>query len=175
MAIRSYVKGDEMEPPVYSSDVEEKLVALGISLPETANPLALYEPVRRGGYYLYVSGQIAMSDGSLVHPGVVGESVGVDLAAQAARVCTINGLAAVKKFIGGLDGIRLVKLSGYVASAPNFHQQPKVIDGASQLLVDVFGPEVGMGARAAVGVSALPLGSSVEVELIFELDSTVYS
>ena len=157
-----------MEPSVYSSDVELKLAGLGISLPEIASPLALYQPVRRGGYYLYVSGQIAISEGSLVHPGV-------DSAVQAARICTINGLAAVKKFIGGLDGIRLVKLSGYVASTPDFHQQPKVIDGASQLLIDVFGPEVGMGARAAIGVSALPLGSSVEVELMFELDPAVYS
>jgi|TARA_B110000263_G_scaffold154004_1_gene133661 enamine deaminase RidA (YjgF/YER057c/UK114 family) len=164
-----------MEPSVYSSDVELKLAGLGISLPEIASPLALYQPVRRGGYYLYVSGQIAISEGSLVHPGVVGDSVGVDSAVQAARICTINGLAAVKKFIGGLDGIRLVKLSGYVASTPDFHQQPKVIDGASQLLIDVFGPEVGMGARAAIGVSALPLGSSVEVELMFELDPAVYS
>jgi len=164
-----------MKLAVYSSGVEERLIELEISLPEIASPLALYEPVRRSGYYLYVSGQIAMSEGSLVHPGVVGESVTVDDAAKAARVCTINGLAAVKKIIGGLDGIRLVKLSGYVASASDFHQQPKVIDGASQLLIDVFGTEVGMGARAAVGVSALPLGSSVEVELMFELDSAVYS
>jgi|TARA_B110001454_G_scaffold193048_1_gene193694 enamine deaminase RidA (YjgF/YER057c/UK114 family) len=164
-----------MEPSVYSNDVEAKLAGLGISLPEIASPLALYQPVRRGGYYLYVSGQIAISEGSLVHPGVVGDSVGVDSAIQAARICTINGLAAVKKFIGGLDGIRLMKLSGYVASTPDFHQQPKVIDGASQLLIDVFGPEVGMGARAAIGVSALPLGSSVEVELMFELDPAVYS
>jgi|TARA_B110000263_G_scaffold50831_1_gene42559 enamine deaminase RidA (YjgF/YER057c/UK114 family) len=164
-----------MEPSVYSNDVEAKLAELGISLPEITSPLALYQPVRRGGYYLYVSGQIAISEGSLVHPGVVGDSVGVDSAIQAARICTINGLAAVKKFIGGLDGIRLMKLSGYVASTPDFHQQPKVIDGASQLLIDVFGPEVGMGARAAIGVSALPLGSSVEVELMFELDPAVYS
>lgn len=164
-----------MEVTVYSSGVEERLSELGIALPDIARPLALYEPVRRSGYHLYVSGQVAMSAGSLVHPGAVGESVAVEAATEAARVCTINGLAAVKQFIGGLDGIRLVKLSGYVASASDFHQQPKVIDGASQLLIDVFGADVGMGARAAVGVSALPLGSSVEVELVFELDPAVYS
>ena len=98
-----------MEVTVYSSGVEERLSELGIALPDIARPLALYEPVRRSGYHLYVSGQVAMSAGSLVHPGAVGESVAVEAANEAARVCTINGLAAVKQFIGGLDGIRLVK------------------------------------------------------------------
>ena len=132
-------------------------------------PLAAYVPAVRTGAYVYTSGQLPMVDGALQMTGKVGAEVGVAEAAALARICALNALAAVASVSGGLSAvIRVVKVTGFVASAPDFTQQAQVINGASELLLEVFG-EAGRHARSAVGMAVLPLDTPVEVELIAEV------
>lgn len=146
-----------------------RLVELGLTLPPVPAPLASYVPAVRSGGFVFTSGQLPLVDGQLSAVGKVGAEVSVEVAAECARVATLNGLAAVSAELGGLDGIaRVVKVVVYVASARDFTGQPQVGNGASQLLGEVFG-EAGRHARSAVGVASLPLDAPVEVELVMEL------
>ncbi|MCK6600404.1 MAG: RidA family protein [Bacteroidetes bacterium] len=148
---------------------ESKLTSLGITLPQPTAPLANYVPVKRSGTTLYVSGQLPLADGKLLAEGKTGAEVSPELAATCARQCIINALAAIRGEIGTLDRIfQIVKLTGFVASAPGFTGQPAVVNGASDFLVEVFG-DAGRHARSAVGVSELPRNAPVEIELIAEL------
>ena len=149
--------------------IEQRLRELSIELPDAPVPVASYVPVVISGSYAFVSGQIALSDGTPMWSGRVGAEVGLDDATNAARRCALQILAALRSALGDLDRVgRIVKVTVFVASAPGFTDQPKVANGASDLLVEVFG-EAGRHARAAVGVADLPLGAPVEVELIVEL------
>jgi len=147
----------------------ERLAALGLTLPPVVPPVAAYVPAVRTGAYVYVSGQLPTVDGKLPATGKVGDAVSASDAAGMARTCALNALAAAASAIGGIDGIRrIVKVTGFVASAPGFTGQPQVINGASELLIEVFG-EDGKHARSAIGVAELPLNAPVEVELIAEV------
>jgi enamine deaminase RidA (YjgF/YER057c/UK114 family) len=150
---------------------EERLAALGVTLPQPAAPQAAYVPCVRSGGHVYVSGQIPLVGGSLAYRGRLGDGeLTVEDGAQAARACAVNVLAALKAELGELSRVRrVVKVTGFVASAPGFTEQPKVVNGASELFGEAFG-EAGRHARAAVGVAALPLGVPVEVEAIVEVD-----
>ena len=148
--------------------IDERLRELGVTLPDVAKPRWAYVPAVRSGNLIFVSGQIATSDGGIMHPGKLGREVTVEQAQEAARGCAISALAIVAKELGSLDRVaRAVKSTVYVASAEGFTDQPTVANGASDLLRDVFG-DAGLGARAAIGVFELPLGASVEAEFIFE-------
>ncbi len=149
--------------------VAERLTELGLTLPVVTPPLAVYRPATRAGNLVFVSGQLPMQDGQVVNPGRLGDGVSVEQAYAAARVCAINALAAAQSLLGSLEGIRLVRTVGYVAGTPDFTNQPAVVNGASELLRDIFGEERGIGARLALGVSSLPLGAAVEVELLLEV------
>ncbi|MGB3519946.1 MAG: RidA family protein [Mycobacterium sp.] len=145
-----------------------RLTELGIELPDVVAPLAAYVPAVRTGNLVYTSGQLPMQAGALPHTGKVGAQVSPEEGHALARICALNALAAVDALVG-LDAVaRVVKVVGFVASAPNFNGQPAVINGASELLGEVFG-DAGKHARSAVGVSELPLDAPVEVELIVEL------
>jgi len=156
------------------SQVEVRLAELGIEIPEVAVPVASYVPAVVSGNFVYTSGQLPFVGGSLRAIGKVGEGPGLVDPAEAkevARICVLNALAAAQSAIGSLDRIaRVVKVTGFVASDPAFTGQPMVINGASELLGEIFGDE-GSHARSAVGVAVLPLDSPVEVELILELHS----
>ncbi|HLI40119.1 MAG TPA: RidA family protein [Streptosporangiaceae bacterium] len=146
-----------------------RLAALGLTLPPVTAPVAAYVPAVRTGGYVYVSGQVPIVDGKLAAAGKVGGEVSASEAAGLARTCALNALAAAAAAAGGLDQIRrIVKVTGFVASAPGFSGQPQVVNGASELLIEVFG-EDGRHARSAVGVAELPLNAPVEVELIAEI------
>ncbi len=146
----------------------ERLRELGIELPAVVTPAGAYIPARRSGSLVFTAGQLPMVDGTLVATGKVGAEVDPDTAQDLARICALNALAAVHDLVG-LDSITgVIKVVGFVASAPGFTGQPKVINGASDLLGEVFG-EAGRHARSAVGVSELPLGTPVEVELVVEV------
>jgi enamine deaminase RidA (YjgF/YER057c/UK114 family) len=148
---------------------EDRLAELGLSLPDVAPPVAAYVPAVRTGDYVYVSGQVPVVEGKMSATGKVGAEVDPDTAKDLARICALNALAAIKGVIGDLAGVkRVVKVVGFVASAPSFTGQPQVVNGASELLGEVFG-EAGRHARSAVGVAALPLDAPVEVELIVEV------
>jgi enamine deaminase RidA (YjgF/YER057c/UK114 family) len=148
----------------------ERLAALGLVLPEVSPPLAAYVPAVRTGAYVYTAGQLPVVDGQLIATGKVGAEVGPAEASVLARVCALNALAAAASVSGGLDAIRrVVKVTGYVASAPDFTGQPQVVNGASELLLEVFG-EAGRHARSAVGTAVLPLDAPVEVDLVVEID-----
>jgi enamine deaminase RidA (YjgF/YER057c/UK114 family) len=150
---------------------EQRLEELGIQLPDPARPLAAYVPTVRTGNLVYVSGQVPMVDGKPIHIGRLGGGgLGVEQGVEAAERCAVNVLAALKAELGELSRIRrIVKLTGFVASAPDFNDQPKVVNGASELFVKVFG-DAGKHARSAVGMAALPLGVPVEVEAIVEVE-----
>lgn len=149
--------------------IEEKLIALGVVLPSPPASAGSYVPVIITGNLAFVAGQIPMQDGQIKYKGKVGKDVSIEAGQQAARLCTINGLAQLKQALGSLDRIsRFVKVTGYVNCDPSFADQPKVVNGASDFLVQVFGDN-GKHARAAVGVSSLPLDSAVEVEFIAEI------
>lgn len=158
-----------------ASAVERRLAELGLTLPEVPAPVASYVPAVISGNHVFTSGQLPFVAGELTVQGKVradgcGPAAGVspETAQEAARICAVNALAAVKSMIGDLDRItRVVKLVGFVASDPAFTAQPAVINGASELLGAVLG-DVGTHARSAVGVAALPLDAPVEVELIVE-------
>ena len=147
----------------------ERLAELGLTLPPVTAPVAAYVPAVRTGRFVYVSGQLPVVDGKLPATGKVGDEVSAEDAAAMARTCALNALAATASVAGGLAGIRrIVKVTGFVASAPGFCGQPQVINGASELFIAVFG-EQGKHARSAVGVAELPLNAPVEVELIAEI------
>jgi enamine deaminase RidA (YjgF/YER057c/UK114 family) len=154
------------------SRVEDRLAELGLAVPDVAAPVAAYVPAMRHGELVWTSGQLPFVDGALVATGKVGAEVEPDAAADLARVCALNALAAVKAEIGDLDAInQVVKVVGYVASTPGFTGQPAVINGASQLLGEVFG-DAGRHARSAVGVAVLPMDAPVEVELVVAVAGT---
>ncbi|MER5348991.1 RidA family protein [Kitasatospora sp. NPDC002551] len=147
------------------SKVEEKLAELGLTLPPVAAPVAAYVPALRTGEFVFTSGQLPMVGGKLPNTGKVGAEVTPEEAKELAQICALNALAAVKSVIGDLDLVeQVVKVVGFVASAPDFTGQPGVINGTSELLGQVFG-EAGVHARSAVGVTVLPLDAPVEVEL----------
>jgi len=146
----------------------ERLVELGIELPAVVAPLAAYVPAVRTGNLVYTSGQLPMVDGALPQAGKVGGEVTAEEAKGLARTCALNALAAVHSLVGVDSVLRVVKVVGFVASAPGFNGQPGVVNGASELLGEVFG-DAGVHARSAVGVSELPLNAPVEVELIVEV------
>jgi enamine deaminase RidA (YjgF/YER057c/UK114 family) len=148
------------------SRIEERLAELGLTVPAVAAPLAAYVPAVRDGELVWTSGQLPFVDGTLVATGKVGAEIEPDAAADLARICALNAIAAIKSEIGDLDLIeRVVKVVGYVASDPSFTGQPGVINGASNLIGEVFG-DAGKHARAAVGVCVLPLDAPVEVEVV---------
>ena len=145
-----------------------RLAQLGIRLPPVAAPVASYVPAVRSGSFVFTSGQLPFVDGGLRRTGKVGGSVEVEDAAADAKICALNGLAAIDDLVG-LDSVaRIVRVVGYVASAEGFSGQPRVVNGASELLGKIFGP-AGQHARSAVGVAELPLNAPVEVELMVEL------
>jgi enamine deaminase RidA (YjgF/YER057c/UK114 family) len=145
-----------------------RLAELGIRLPAVASPVAAYVPAVRSGSLVFTSGQLPFVDGGLRRTGKVGGSVDPEDAAHDAKLCALNALAAIDDLVG-LDSVaRVVKVVGYVASAEGFTGQPRVVNGASELLARVFG-DAGRHARSAVGVAELPLGAPVEVELTVEL------
>ena len=150
------------------TSASQRLAELGHTLPAVAKPLAAYVPAVRTGNLVYTSGQLPTEAGSLIHTGKVGAAVTAEQAKDAARVCALNALAAVDALVGIDNVTRVVKVGGFVASAPGFTGQPGVINGASEFLGEVFG-EAGAHARSAVGVSELPLDAPVEVELIVEV------
>ena len=151
------------------SAVEDRLAGLGRTLPGVAAPVAAYVPAVRSGDYVFTSGQLPMVDGSLAATGKVGAEVSAEDAKQLAATCVLNALAAIKAEIGDLDRVRrVVKVVGFVASTPDFTGQPGVVNGASELLGEVFGDK-GVHARSAVGVAVLPLDAPVEVELTVEI------
>ena len=151
--------------------IEEKLRQMGLALPEPSAPVAAYVPTVRTGNLVFVSGQVPREKGELKYRGHVGADVSVEEGRAAARLCALSALAAIKKEMGDLHSLRrIVKVTGYISSGPGFTEQPKVLDGASLLLVELLGDR-GKHARAAVGVNELPLGVSVEIDMIVEVES----
>lgn len=148
--------------------VSDRLAELGIELPPVAAPVAAYLPAVRAGSLVYTSGQLPTAGGVLPATGRVGAEVTAEDAAGYARTCALNALAAVHDLVGIDSIVRVVKLVGFVASAPGFGGQPAVVNGASELLGQIFG-EAGRHARSAVGVAELPLNAPVEIELIVEV------
>jgi enamine deaminase RidA (YjgF/YER057c/UK114 family) len=149
---------------------EDRLAELGLTLPSVPTPVAAYVPAVRTGNYVYTSGQVPMVDGALAAAGKVGAEIDAEAAKQLARTCALNALAAVKAEVGDLAKVRrVVKVVGFVASAPDFTGQPGVVNGASELLGEVFGDQ-GKHARSAVGVAVLPLDAPVEVEIVVEVE-----
>lgn len=146
--------------------IESKLQEMGLTLPEAPKPVAAYVPAVKSGGYVYTAGQIPLVGGELKYKGKVGGGVDEAKGYEAARVCALNCLSVIKSQIGSLDDIeQVVKVTGFVASAPGFNGQPKVINGASELLGQLFGDR-GQHARSAVGVNELPLDATCEVEMI---------
>ena len=156
-------------PQGSESTATERLAALGLTLPPVVRPVAAYVPAVRTGNYVYTSGQLPFVDGKLQGTGKVGEAVAPEEAAALARIAALNALAAAANVAGGLDAItRIVKVTCFVASSPSFTGQAQVANGASELLIEVFG-DAGRHARSAVGMAVLPLDTPVEVELIAEV------
>jgi len=145
-----------------------RLGELGVVLPDVAAPLASYLPAVRTGNLVYTSGQLPVEAGKLARTGKVGAEISPEQGKAMARICALNALAAVDSLVGVDAVTRVVKVVGFVASAPGFHGQPSVVNGASDLLAQVFGDQ-GAHARSAVGVAELPLNAPVEVELIVEV------
>ena len=150
--------------------IDSRLAELGVDLPQAASPVANYVPFVISGNQIFVSGQIPLADGKLVSVGTLGDTLSIDEGYAAARQCALNLIAQAKAALDGdLDRVkRVVKLGGFVAGTPEFNDAPKVVNGASDLMVDVFGDQ-GRHARFAVAVASLPLGASVEVDAIFEI------
>lgn len=146
-----------------------KLEQLGVELPTVVPPVANYVPAVRAGTFVYTSGQLPMVDGALAATGKVGAEVAPEQAADLARTCALNALAAVDALVGIDAVVKIVKVVGFVASAPGFNGQPAVVNGASDVLGEIFG-DAGVHARSAVGVSELPLDAPVEVELVVEVE-----
>jgi enamine deaminase RidA (YjgF/YER057c/UK114 family) len=153
-----------------ASKIELILRDFNLSLPEAPKPVAAYIPAKQTGNLVFTAGQLPMVNGELISKGLLGQDVEIDEASKAARICTLNALAAIKGVIGDLDRIKqIVRVVGYVASVPTFTQQPAVVNGASELLLEIFG-EAGKHARSAVGMAVLPLNASVEIELTVEVE-----
>lgn len=149
----------------------KRLADLGLTLPEVPTPLASYVPAVRYGDLVQTSGQLPLVDGALEATGLVGGDVDPGTATRQARTCALNALAAAAQAAGGLDTLgRVVKVTGFVASADGFTGQPAVLNGASDVLGEIFG-DAGRHARSAVGVAQLPNGAPVEVEVLFALRS----
>ena len=152
------------------SGAAARLAELGLALPAVATPVAAYVPAVKTGNYVYTSGQLPLVEGKLQGTGKLGDSVTVEEGAALARICALNALAAAADAAGGLDAIvRIVKVTCFVSSAPSFTGQAQVANGASELLIQVFG-EAGKHSRSAVGMAVLPLDTPVEVELIAEVE-----
>ncbi|RAO15632.1 Protein TCP17 [Micromonospora noduli] len=151
-----------------SNGPHAKLAELGLELPEVVPPVASYVPAVQSGQHVYVSGQLPMAEGKLLATGKVGAGISAEQAKDLAQRCGLNALAAVDSLVGLENVVKVVKVTGFVASAPGFTGQPAVINGASDLFGTVFG-EAGRHARSAVGVAELPLDAPVEVELIVEV------
>ncbi|MCA9292828.1 MAG: RidA family protein [Phycisphaerales bacterium] len=152
--------------------LDARLAELGLTLPPAPKPVASYVPAAMvpAGKPVYVSGQVPLRDGKMIASGQVGRDVPIELAQECARQCALNGLAALRAEVGDLARIRrVVRVGGFVACAPDFTDHPKVINGASDLLVQLLG-DAGKHARAAVGVPSLPLGAPVEIEFLFAID-----
>lgn len=151
------------------SKIESAIAEQGLTLPPTPKPVAAYIPAIQTGKLVMTSGQLPMKDGALTQTGLLGDGVSIEQGQEAARLCALNALAAIKGVAGELDNIaRVIKVVVFVASTPTFTDQPKVANGASEFLQKVFG-EAGRHARSAVGCASLPLNASVEVELTVEL------
>ena len=151
-------------------NAEKKIADLGIKLPEMSPPKAMYIPVVQTGNLCFVSGQIPMIDGKLLYTGKVGDTRTLEEAQEAARICIINALAALKAHLGDLDRVKkTVKVQAFVASKTGFDQQHIVVNAASQLLFDVFG-EAGRHARTAVALNQLPMDATIEIEMIAEVE-----
>ena len=151
--------------------IEERLKELSIEIPIPPSPAGSYIPIVTTGNLAFVSGQIPMKEGKVVFEGKVPETQSVDSARDAAKICIINGLAQLKANLGSLDKItKFVRISGFVNSSPNFAEQPKVINAASDLLVEIFG-DMAKHSRIAVGVANLPLNSTVEIDMIVEFSN----
>jgi enamine deaminase RidA (YjgF/YER057c/UK114 family) len=149
--------------------IEARLAELGFPLPDVPKPVAAYVPAVQAGNLVFTSGQIPMRDGKLAAVGIVGDSVSLEQSQECARICAINALAAIRGIVGDLDRVvRVVKVGVFVAATPAFADHPKVANGASEFLMNVFG-DAGRHARAAVGCSSLPLQAPVEVEMIVEV------
>jgi enamine deaminase RidA (YjgF/YER057c/UK114 family) len=148
--------------------IEEKIKELGIELPTPPTPAGSYIPVVKTGNLLFISGQIPMENGKVVFSGKVSDN-NLDVAQKSARMCAINILAQIKREVGNLDKVsRIVRLSGFVNSSPEFTQHPKVINAASDLIFEIFGDK-GKHSRIAVGVASLPLGAMTEIDAIIEI------
>lgn len=150
----------------------QRLEELGLTLPPVVPPVAAYVPAVRSGNLVFTSGQLPMVEGELPGTGKVGAMVTAEQAKGMARTCALNGLAAIDALVGLDAVVKVVKVVGFVASAPDFTGQPGVVNGASELLGEVFEGDAGQHARSAVGVASLPLDAPVEVELVVELDPT---
>ena len=149
--------------------IKEKLDTLGITLPSPPKPAGSYIPVVRTGNLVFVSGQIPIKDGKILYSGKVTKDLSIEDAQKGARLCAINALAQLNSEFGNLENIsKIVRVSGFVNSPPEFTEQPKVINGASDLLFEIF-EEKGQHTRIAVGVSSLPLNSAVEIDLLVEI------
>jgi enamine deaminase RidA (YjgF/YER057c/UK114 family) len=150
-------------------NIENKIKELGLQLPEPPKPLAAYIPAKQVGNLVFTAGQLPMVNGEIILKGLLGQDVEIDPAYNAAKICTLNALSSIKGVIGDLDKIKqVVRVVGYVASVPTFTQQPAVVNGASELLLEIFG-ENGKHARSAVGMAVLPLNAAVEIELTVEV------
>lgn len=148
----------------------EKLAEMTLSLPSVAQPVGMYVPATVVGNVAYTSGQIPLQGGEVLYQGKVGDNISLEDAQAAAKICALNALAAIASVAGGIDKIKsIVRVCVFVASTPEFTDQPKVANGASTLCGELFG-EAGKHVRSAVGVASLPLNASVEIEMVAELD-----
>jgi enamine deaminase RidA (YjgF/YER057c/UK114 family) len=148
---------------------EEKLKELGIELPDPPPPLGSYVPITRTGNLVFLSGMLPLVEGRLLRKGRVVENITIDDAREDAKRAVMNALSVLRSYIGSLNAVRrCIKITGYIASSPDFTEQPKVLNAASDLLYEIFG-EAGKHARAAIGVPVLPLNAPVEIEFIFEV------
>lgn len=150
-------------------NIEDRLKELGIVLPEIPKPLGSYSLCTQAENLLFLSGILPLREGKLIKTGKLGESVSIEEAQECAMQIVVNALSVAKSYLGALDKIRkCIKLNGYIASAPDFTDQPKILNAASELLFEIFG-EAGRHSRSAVGVNALPLDSPLEIDFIFEI------
>jgi len=151
-------------------EIEKRIKSLGLELPEVPKPVASYVPALKSGNYVFTSGQIPFVKGELKYKGKVGKDLTLEEGYECAKMTVLNCLAAIKSVIEDLDRIKqVVRVTGFINSAPGFVEQPKVLNGASDLLVQIFG-ERGKHSRLAIGVSELPLGAALEIDLIVEIE-----